>query len=70
MDSDQLKVGDHIYFGTEDGSTYVAEVRDVSDEMPLIGIVAGNNPLVGNEGNMQIKNFRIGMDSIIFVSSI
>ncbi|MFH1533496.1 MAG: hypothetical protein ABID64_01030 [Nitrospirota bacterium] len=61
LDSDQLCVGDHIYFGTEDGQTYVVEVIDVDEKMPLIKFVDGRNPLVGGEGYLKIKNLRIGM---------
>ncbi|MFC1810720.1 hypothetical protein ACFLZH_04425 [Patescibacteria group bacterium] len=69
LDSDQLLVGDHIYFGTEDGQTYVAEVIDVSEEMPLIRFVAGRNIFVGNEGYLETKNLRIGMQFRNTVSS-
>jgi hypothetical protein len=61
LDSDQLRVGDHIYFGAEDGQTYVAEIMDVDEKMPLIKFVAGRNSLVGGEGYLKIKNLRIGM---------
>ncbi|MFC1656087.1 hypothetical protein ACFL3C_04405 [Patescibacteria group bacterium] len=61
LDSEQLKVGDHIYIGTEDGQTYVAEVMNVDEKMPTIRFIAGRNSLVGGEGNLKIKNMRVGM---------
>ncbi len=61
LDSEQLRVGDHIYFGTEDGQTYIAKIINVDGKMPLIRFVAGRNSLVGSEGYLKIKNLIIGM---------
>jgi hypothetical protein len=60
LDVGQLRIGDHIYFGTEDGQTYVVEVMD-DEETPLIKFVAGRNSLVGSEDYLLIKNLVIGM---------
>ena len=61
LDYNQLEVGDHIYFGTEDGQTYVAEVMDISGKRPMVRFVAGRNKLIDGEGKLKIQNLLIGM---------
>lgn len=61
LDSDQLLVGDYIYFGAEDGQTYIVEVMDMDEEMPLIRFVGGRNTLEVKEGYLETKNLKIGM---------